>query len=180
MARHGLTEENAANILQGHMPGHLSPEGAAQARALREELKDVDFDALLSSDLKRCMDTAAILNEQRGLPVVATPLLRERDWGPFTGMDIREARTRIDGRAETVEALFRRAEAFLLHVAARYEDKRVLAVSHGLFCRVVQAACSGKPLRGIPRMGNAEVRRLVLAPPFPFLRPREETGATAD
>ncbi len=181
MVRHGQTEENAADILQGHMPGHLSREGVAQAQALRENLKDVRFDALLCSDLKRCMDTAAILNESRGLPIVPTPLLRERDWGPFTGMNIREASTKIDHRAEPVEALFRRAETFLLDVAARYRDKRVLVVSHGFFCRVIQAACSGKPLRDIPRMGNAEVRPLALSSPFRFRhQDAEETEATAD
>lgn len=66
LVRHGQTEENAAHILQGHMPGHLSHEGIAQAQALRDELKNIRFDALLCSDLKRCMDTAMILNEPHG------------------------------------------------------------------------------------------------------------------
>ena len=69
LVRHGQTEENAAHILQGHMPGHLSHEGIAQAQALRDELKNIRFDALLCSDLKRCMDTAMILNEPHGLPL---------------------------------------------------------------------------------------------------------------
>lgn len=182
LVRHGQTEENAAHILQGHMPGHLSHEGIAQAQALRNELKNIRFDALLCSDLKRCMDTAMILNEPHGLPLESTPLLRERDWGPFTGMDILKARTKIDHRAEPVESMFRRAETFLLDIVSRYKDKRVLAVSHGLFCRVIQAACSGKTIRDIPRMDNAEVRRLILTPPFSFSCQREEkeTGAMAN
>ena len=130
LVRHGQTEENAAHILQGHMPGHLSHEGIAQAQALRDELKNIRFDALLCSDLKRCMDTAMILNEPHGLPLESTPLLRERDWGPFTGMDILKARTKIDHRAEPVESMFRRAETFLLDTVSRYKDKRVLVVSH--------------------------------------------------
>ncbi|HAC42310.1 MAG TPA: histidine phosphatase family protein, partial [Paraprevotella xylaniphila] len=44
LVRHGQTEENAAQILQGHMPGHLSCEGIAQAQALRDELKNIRFD----------------------------------------------------------------------------------------------------------------------------------------
>lgn len=182
LVRHGQTEENAAHILQGHMPGHLSHEGIAQAQALRDELKNIRFDALLCSDLKRCMDTAMILNEPHGLPLESTSLLRERDWGPFTGMDILKARTKIDHRAEPVESMFRRAETFLLDTVSRYKDKRVLVVSHGLFCRVIQAACSGKTIRDIPRMDNAEVRRLILTPPFSFSCQQEEkeTGATAN
>ena len=180
LVRHGQTEENAAHILQGHMPGHLSHEGIAQAQALREKLKNIRFDALLCSDLRRCMDTAMILNEPHGLPLESTPLLRERDWGPFTGMDILKARTKIDHRAEPVESMFRRAETFLLDIVSRYKDKRVLVVSHGLFCRVIQAACSGKTIRDIPRMDNAEVRHLILTPPFSFSCLQEETGATAN
>lgn len=95
-------------------------------------------------------------------------------------MDILKARTKIDHRAEPVESMFRRAETFLLDIVSRYKDKRVLVVSHGLFCRVIQAACSGKTIRDIPRMDNAEVCHLILTPPFSFSCLQEETGATAN
>ena len=121
LVRHGQTEENKANILQGHLPGHLSEEGLAQARQLRDELKEAHFDALLCSDLQRCRDTTAILNEAHGLQPEYTPLLRERDWGPFTGMDILKARTKIDSRAESVESMSARAVEFLNSVTSRYE-----------------------------------------------------------
>lgn len=180
LVRHGQTEENKANILQGHLPGRLSEEGLAQARQLRDELKETHFDALLCSDLQRCRDTAAILNEAHGLQPEYTPLLRERDWGPFTGMDILKARTKIDSRAESVESMSARAVEFLNSVTSRYEGKRLLVVSHGLFCRVIQAVCLHCTLRDIPRMENAEVRRITLRPPFRFSATPEETGATAN
>lgn len=180
LVRHGQTEENAANILQGHLPGHLNEEGREQAARLRDRLKDIQFDALYCSDLKRCRDTARILNGPHGLPPVFTPLLRERDWGPFTGMDILKARTLIDDRAETVDALFRRARTILEEIGSRHDGGQVLVVSHGLFCRVLQAACLGKTLREIPRMDNAEVRRVVLTLPLPLPAGTEETGATAN
>lgn len=180
LVRHGQTEENAANILQGHLPGHLNQEGREQAVRLRDRLKDIPFDTLYSSDLKRCQDTARILNEPHGLSPVFTPLLRERDWGPFTGMDILKARTLIDERAETVDAMLRRARTILEHIGARHDGEQVLIVSHGLFCRVLQAACLGKTLREIPRMDNAEVRRVTLTLPLRLPAGTEETGATAN
>ncbi|MCD8318593.1 MAG: histidine phosphatase family protein [Paraprevotella sp.] len=180
LVRHGQTEENAANILQGHLPGDLTSEGIAQAQLLRDRLSRIHFDALWCSDLKRCVDTATLLNEVHGLPTVYTPLLRERDWGPFTGMDILKARTLIDNRAESVESMFRRAETLLLDLTARYPEGRVLVVSHGLFCRVIQAACLGLTLRDVPRMANAEVRRLTFSPPLHFTHDEEESGATAN
>lgn len=180
LVRHGQTEENVANILQGHMPGHLTEEGIAQTRHLRDELCDIPFDFILCSDLKRCVDTADILNEPHGLPIEYTPLLRERDWGPFTGIKIRHLSTKIDDRAEPVESMYCRAESFLRDVLARFEGKKVLAVSHGLFCRVIQGAYWGKTIREIPRMENAEVRHLTLDAPLQFHYEAEESGATAN
>lgn len=180
LVRHGETEENVARILQGHLPGHLTAEGIAQAHRLRDELHDTHFDVILCSDLQRCVDTAAILNEPHGLPVEYTPLLRERDWGPFTGMDIMKARKKLNSRAEPVEAMYRRAEDFLRSVVERFEGRTVLAVSHGLFCRVIQGAYTGKTIREIPRMENAEVRRLTISSPLCFNYLTEESGATAN
>ena len=52
LARHGQTEENIARIFQGHMPGTLTVEGIAQAEALRDTLRNISLDAVVSSDLK--------------------------------------------------------------------------------------------------------------------------------
>ena len=60
LARHGQTEENIARIFQGHMPGTLTVEGIAQAEALRDTLRNISLDAVVSSDLKRCVDTCLL------------------------------------------------------------------------------------------------------------------------
>ena len=67
LARHGQTEENIARIFQGHLPGRLTVEGISQAEVLRDSLKRIPLDAVVSSDLKRCMDTAEIVMEGREL-----------------------------------------------------------------------------------------------------------------
>ena len=77
LARHGQTVENIARIFQGHMPGTLTVEGIAQAEALRDTLRNISLDAVVSSDLKRCVDTARIAVEGRNLPWEKTVLLRE-------------------------------------------------------------------------------------------------------
>lgn len=85
LARHGQTEENMTRIFQGHMPGTLTVEGIAQAEALRDTLRDISLDAVVSSDLKRCVDTARIAVEGRNLPWEKMVLLREIDWGELDG-----------------------------------------------------------------------------------------------
>ena len=84
--RHGETAENRLHILQGCMPGTLTSEGRAQIAASVPTLQSIPFDIILCSDIQRCKDTALIINEVLQLPIVYTPLLRERDWGNATGM----------------------------------------------------------------------------------------------
>lgn len=163
LVRHGETAENVAGILQGHLPGTLTPAGRAQAVALREQLAGCHFDVMLTSDLRRAADTARLLNATLGLPLVTLPLLRERDWGELTGCPVEEARGRkMPPSVETVKAMSARALNLLRLVAGQYEGRAVLAVTHGLFARCVQAVWSGTTIREVPRMANTEVRRLCI------------------
>lgn len=165
LARHGETAENVAQILQGHLPGQLTENGRRQAVELRQRLKaeDCTFDLLLVSDLQRTIDTAHIVNEALKLPLVHCPLLRERNWGSLTGMPVITARqTALPADVESVEAMFERAHRFLDYVASTYPGKRVLAIGHGLFSRCIQAALAGCEIRDIPRMQNAEVRKVLI------------------
>ena len=63
IVRHGQTEENLQRILQGHMPGTLTEKGKEQVRKTAELLakEGVKFTKLVSSDLKRAMDSAHII-----------------------------------------------------------------------------------------------------------------------
>lgn len=169
LVRHGETEENVAQILQGRMPGHLTEKGKQQARDLAKTLKrDYEpFDIMLVSDLQRTLDTANIINEQLHITqLLPCPLLRERDWGDFTGIDIMYARTHdMPENAERVEQMFNRARHFLNFVYEQYRGKRILAVGHGLFNRTILAAWAGCTIRDIPRIDNAEVRTIVIDRP---------------
>ncbi|WP_455673512.1 histidine phosphatase family protein [Phocaeicola sp.] len=166
LARHGQTEENIARIFQGHLPGTLTAEGIAQAEALRDSLCDTPLDAVVSSDLKRCMDTARIVIADRNLPWTTTPLLREIDWGSWTGLYIKEVDLQhVPADVETEEMLYHRAGRFLDDLKLHYNGKRVLAVGHGLINRAIQAhieEVSLEHLRSVPRMNNAELRHFIV------------------
>ena len=90
LARHGQTEENISRIFQGHLPGRLTEEGKRQAVELGEKLKDIELDAIVSSDLQRVADTVRLAMAGRPLPWKQTALLREIDWGSWTGLPIGE------------------------------------------------------------------------------------------
>ena len=86
LVRHGETVDNAAQILQGQEQGELNEHGREQAREVRDKMRGEKIDVFVASDLKRAIDTCRIISEPHGCPkIVTTPLLRERDWGSFTG-----------------------------------------------------------------------------------------------
>ncbi len=74
LVRHGETVDNANKIMQGQTQGQLNDEGVRQAEQLRNQLAATPIDMVVSSDLKRAVDTARIVAEPHGLEVVTTPL----------------------------------------------------------------------------------------------------------
>ena len=159
LVRHGETIDNALQLMQGQVQGELNAKGIAQAETVAEQLKDEHFDAIISSDLHRAIQTAEIIALPHRLTVVTTPLLRERDWGDFTGRYIPDLKgLPFPENTEKMEHLLERAGRFLDYIRTNYPEQRVLAVGHGIMNKAVQAVLLGKQTRDIVRMENAEVR----------------------
>jgi len=147
--------------MQGQTQGELNDEGWRQACQVAQRLAGERFDAVVSSDLKRAVQTAEIIAEPHGLAVTTTPMLRERDWGSFTGRYIPDLRGEVwPDDIESEEDLLRRARSFLAYITATYPDKRVVAVGHGIINKAVLAVVAQCPMREVQRMMNAEVRIL--------------------
>lgn len=163
LVRHGETVDNANQIMQGQTQGKLNENGIKQARELSEQWKDKAIDIILASDLKRSIDTARIIAEPHRLEVLTTPLLRERDWGSFTGRFIPDLKGEVwPDDIETLENLLSRAGEFIAYVKQTFPGKKVLAVGHGIINKAIQSYYYQKPMNEIQRMQNAEVRILEL------------------
>lgn len=163
LARHGETVDNVNRIMQGQTQGRLTLNGIRQAEELRDSMAQACLDAVVASDLRRAVDTAAIIAEPHGLPVTTTPLLRERDWGSFTGRYIPELKDEPwPDDIETLDQLKARAAVFLDLMRREHAGQTVLAVGHGIINKAIQAVLYGKPMHEIKRMENAEVRKLEL------------------
>lgn len=163
LVRHGETVDNVNQIMQGQTQGELTQKGVLQAEDLAQQMRDEQIDVFVSSDLKRSIDTCRIIAQSHGLPVVQTPLLRERDWGGFTGRFIPDLKDETwPDDIESITDLRTRAKAFLDFISEQYPGKTVLAVGHGIINKAIQAVHLGKEMREIPRMTNAEVREVKL------------------
>jgi len=163
LARHGETVDNARQIMQGQTQGELNENGVLQAEAVSREWASRPLDAIVASDLKRSIDTAQIIARPHQLQVITTPLLRERDWGGFTGRFIPDLKGEVwPDDIETLENLLSRAGVFLAYIRTEFPGKKVLAVGHGIINKAIQAVYYNKQMSEIPRMTNAEVRTLEL------------------
>jgi probable phosphoglycerate mutase len=163
LVRHGETVDNARQIMQGQTQGELNGHGREQARAVADRLAGEQIDTVVASDLRRAVQTAEIIAAPHGLPVVTTPLLRERDWGGFTGRFIPDLRGLVwPDDIESEQALLLRARSFLEYITATFPGKRVVAVGHGIVNKAVLAVYARCPMSAVQRMMNAEVRQLSL------------------
>ena len=163
LVRHGETVDNANQIMQGQTQGELNENGVQQAREFSEQWKNKEIDIILASDLKRSIDTARIIAEPHQLEVLTTSLLRERDWGSFTGRFIPDLKGEVwPDDIETLENLLSRAGEFIAYVQKTFPGKKVLAVGHGIINKAIQSYYYQKPMNEIQRMQNAEVRILEL------------------
>lgn len=163
LVRHGETVANKAHILQGQTDGELNDTGRRQAGEVRKKLNGAEIDVYVASDLQRAVETCKIIAGTEHDNLVTTPLLRERDWGSFTGKYIPD----LEGQTwpddiESLEELKSRAKNFLTWLKVTYPDKAVLAVGHGIINKAIQSVYFRKPMNEIQKMDNADMRILLL------------------
>jgi broad specificity phosphatase PhoE len=84
--RHGRTAWNVQRRFQGQADPPLDEVGEEQSRQAAAMLARLAVDAIVSSDLRRAVQTAAPLAERLGLPVAVDSRLRERALGNWEGL----------------------------------------------------------------------------------------------
>lgn len=150
VARHGQSQANHLNIIQGQTSTPLSELGQRQAVALGKALAGMTFDAVYASDLERAMQTARLAAP--GFEPVPCEALREWNLGVFQGLTYSEAAEgypaewkafcnsqtdfRIPG-GESSREIFQRVRLFLDGILDRHRNGRILLVSHGGIIRCI-------------------------------------------
>ncbi len=85
--RHGKTELNKANALQGRSNYPLNEEGIKQAEKAAEMLGGIEFSYVFSSPLKRAVQTAEIVAPHNEITI--DDRLIEIDYGQYEGTDLK-------------------------------------------------------------------------------------------
>lgn len=141
LIRHGETQENIDGIVQGWLNSELNENGKRQAKVAADNFND-SIDAIYSSDLKRCIQTAEYFkNRYPDIPFHTDKRLRERNFGDAqnTHKDLHDweafwslADTVTIPNAETLNNFTLRVSHFLEHLRATHSNNEsVLVVTHG-------------------------------------------------
>ena len=152
ISRHAESEWNLLGKWTGMTDVNLTEKGHYESTLLGALLKDIDFDLVFTSDLKRTQQTLAGILKGKGAdaktPFHAENALSERDYGELTGMNKWEVKEKI-GEAdfngirrgwnhpvpggETLKDVYGRSVPYFdEHILPELRrGKNVLLVSHG-------------------------------------------------
>jgi probable phosphoglycerate mutase len=175
MLRHGQTEYNAGSRMQGQLDTDLTDLGREQAVAAAGVLAKRQPLVIMSSDLRRALDTAVSLGERAGMPVLVDPRLRETHLGEWQGLTHLEvdavapgarlawrdnSRWAPPGGESRVDVAARSKPLVAELVAGQQEwgidgpDRPVVLVAHGGLIAALTAVLLGLPVDNWPILGG--------------------------
>lgn len=173
LVRHGQTELNVVNILQGRHDSPLTALGREQAERVGRYFKheDIAFDHVYSSPLGRTRATASCITDQ---PPVLDEGLAEWGFGELEGHPNSELPPQPWGDfavpygGESQEQVHARMVSALAAIMERPGHERVLAVSHGAVCMEFLehwGVCAGSlGADGLPCPGNCSIMHYSFEP----------------
>jgi len=94
LLRHGDTPLSREKRFSGVGDARLNKTGAAQARAVARRLRTRGIGAVVSSPLRRALQTAEVAAAALDLPMLVDKDLRETDFGAWEGLTFAEALAR--------------------------------------------------------------------------------------
>lgn len=151
IVRHGETDYNKEQRMQGWLDIPLNKIGRSQAKSTAAKLRNTPVDALYSSDLRRAHETAERIAHIVKKEIVPSAALRERDMGIFAGWqwefehdpvkdqlwsEFIEARSNEDldwnkHRGESMRQMTQRITQFMQHLHSVHTNQTVVIVTHG-------------------------------------------------
>ena len=142
LIRHGQTDWNAAQRIQGSTEVPLNDTGRGQATDAVGALSDYGWDFGVSSPLSRASETADLIAAGLRIDVARRiPSLVERDYGPAEGLtagpELEALRIPSGFRgAESETRVASRGVGALTLLAEDHPGARIIVVSHGTLLRL--------------------------------------------
>lgn len=175
ITRHGQTDLNKKQLMQGVYDEPLNETGIAQAEETRKKIGDMKFDAVYCSPLKRAKKTAMIIGGVSEEELIVDPRIIEINFGKYEKKSYKKLGPFMTlywmlpeiipapKTVEPVSSMVKRSRSFIEDL--KKEDyENVLVVCHGgiirALCGVLENRRNGIKWR--PRPQNCEIRKYEL------------------
>lgn len=163
--RHGQTDFNLQGIVQGSgVNSSINEKGRLQAQAFFDAYKEVPFDKIYTSALKRTTESVQPFIDL-GIPFVQMDGLNEISWGRKEGQPITleedayynwmlnqwqlgNTHERIEG-GESPEDVTKRQAGAINYIMSKTEESTVLICMHGRAIRILLCRLLNYPLRSM-------------------------------
>ena len=152
--RHAESEANKKRILASQLAFPLTEDGKADADLIAAELKEItEIDRIISSPLKRAVQTAESFGKVYNLEITMDERISEHNLGKYSGMSYDQVKTEPDyetdslkrwdwvplGGGESYKAIAERVRDFLEDLNRSNKDQRILIVTHAVTLRMITA-----------------------------------------
>ena len=146
LVRHGETDLNTENRMQGQSDPPLNARGRAQAEAVGRRLAGEALQVAIASDLQRAWETATIITAGSSVSLSAEPRLREMSFGDWEGLTYEQIQARdpdvlarwgadvlgfTPPGGENLRQFAKRVGPVLEALIQEHEDETLLLVAHG-------------------------------------------------
>lgn len=147
--RHGQTDMNRAECLQGQIDSRLNTTGISEAEGAKSRLDaaGIRFERIISSPLSRALKTAKIIGGECNVTV--EPLITEMHFGDYEGRPYKDIDEKMwafihspetvpppEG-VESIQSLCERTGRFLQRLLSEDTSGNVLIVTHGIALRSI-------------------------------------------
>lgn len=165
IVRHGETDWNAQEKIQGKIRVSLNKKGREQAESIARQLKNIPIDAFYVSPLARAVETASIIAKYHPHAVFTKiPELKEQSFGDLEGKliaDMIHMHPAFEwekslqypdfhpGNGESLHEIHKRVSQFVKKILKTSQGKTIIIVSHAGTLRILIGALLGIPIKDL-------------------------------
>lgn len=169
ITRHGQTDLNKEQLMQGLTDIPLNATGIEQAKRAHKALEGIHFDAVYASPLQRAIQTASLM---AGIPekdVKVDSRIIEVNFGNYEGKKYTRLGFKMTSywllpevipnpkSVESIDSMVKRSQSFLKEIEKK-EYENVLIVCHGGIIRTLCGYLEDKRMKWRPKPDNCEIR----------------------
>lgn len=168
LLRHGETEQNLKGFYYGNLDVDITSKGIKQIEYISNRIKNVTFDKIYSSNMKRAISSASIISRNKGVTCIKDKRLNEMNLGVFEGKSYENIqreypiefekwsddwKSYAPPEGESYIYFYKRVREFFEEIL-KLKDENILLVTHGGVIRSILTYIMGEDLDAFWKFGS--------------------------